>query len=114
MEKILMKCQILFSVRNKKNSINLSSTEFAQRVEKVKIRANWSNISFCLLGILIAHQPLPLSWQIQQMITKRYFSHKIGFDISCKLSPKKTICMQLQILFSWGNKKKIIIQNVVS
>ena len=28
-----------------------------------------------------------------------YFFHKIGFDISCKLSSKETICMKCQILF---------------
>ena len=32
-----MKCQILFSGISKKNSINLSSAEFAQRVVKVRI-----------------------------------------------------------------------------
>ena len=31
-----MKCQILFSGRNKKNIINLSSAELAQRVISVK------------------------------------------------------------------------------
>ena len=31
-----MKCQILFSGKNKKNIINLSSAENAQRVVKVK------------------------------------------------------------------------------
>ena len=30
-----MKCQILFSEKSKKNIINLSSAEFAQRVIKV-------------------------------------------------------------------------------
>ena len=33
-----MKCQILFSGKNKKNIINLSSAENAQRVVKVKGR----------------------------------------------------------------------------
>ena len=33
-----MKCQILFSGKNKKNIINLSSAENAQRVVKVKYR----------------------------------------------------------------------------
>ena len=32
-----MKCPILFSVKNKKKSINLSSAEFAQRGIKVKL-----------------------------------------------------------------------------
>ena len=36
------------------------------------------------------------------------FSQKTGFDISCKLSPKETICMKCQILFSGKNKKNII------
>ena len=37
-----------------------------------------------------------------------YFSQKTGFDTSCKLSSKETICMMCQILFSWKNKKNII------
>ena len=36
LETICMKCQILFSGKNKKNIINLSSAENAQRVVKVK------------------------------------------------------------------------------
>ena len=35
-----MKCQILFSGKNKKNNIILSSAENAQRVVKVKYREN--------------------------------------------------------------------------
>ena len=35
-ETICMKCQILFSGKNKKNIINLSSAENAQRVVTVK------------------------------------------------------------------------------
>ena len=33
---------------------------------------------------------------------------KIGFDISCKLSPQETICMKYQSLFSVENKKNMI------
>ena len=33
-----MTCQILFSGKNKKNIINLSSAENAQRVVKVKVK----------------------------------------------------------------------------
>ena len=36
METICMKCQMLFSGKNKKNIINLSSAELAQRAVKVK------------------------------------------------------------------------------
>ena len=38
-----------------------------------------------------------------------YFFQKTEFDISCKLSPKKTIFMKCQNLFSWKNDKNIII-----
>ena len=37
-----------------------------------------------------------------------FFLKKIGFDISCKLSPKETICMTCQSLFSGKDKKNII------
>ena len=37
-----------------------------------------------------------------------YFSQKTGYDISCKLSSKETICMKCQILFSGENKKNVI------
>ena len=36
-----------------------------------------------------------------------YFPQKTGFDISCKLSPNETICMECQILFSVKNNKVI-------
>ena len=36
LETICMKCQILFSGKNKKNIVNLSSAEIAQRAVKVK------------------------------------------------------------------------------
>ena len=32
-----------------------------------------------------------------------YFSHKAGFDISCKLSAMETFCMKCQNLFSGEN-----------
>ena len=35
-----------------------------------------------------------------------YFFEKKGFDISCKLSTEKTICMKCQSLFSGKNKKR--------
>ena len=37
-----------------------------------------------------------------------YFAQKKGFDISCKLSPKETVCMKYQKPFSGKNKKNII------
>ena len=37
-----------------------------------------------------------------------YFSQKTGYDISCRLSPKETICMKCHILFSEKNKKNIV------
>ena len=35
------------------------------------------------------------------------FPRKIGFDTLCKLSPKETICMKCQFLFSRKHKKNI-------
>ena len=43
-----MKCQILFSGKNKKNIINLSSAENAQRVVKVKKGFNIRNSELVL------------------------------------------------------------------
>ena len=37
-----------------------------------------------------------------------YFSKETGFDISCKLSPLETFCMNYQILFSGKSKKNLI------
>ena len=31
---------------------------------------------------------------------------KIGFDISCKLSPEETVCVKCQSIVSGQNKKK--------
>ena len=48
-----MKCQILFSGKNKKNIINLSSAENAQRVVKVKApRKPASENVVCLYRLL--------------------------------------------------------------
>ena len=37
-----------------------------------------------------------------------YLPQETGFDISCKLSPMETICMQCQILFPGKKNKKNI------
>ena len=42
-----------------------------------------------------------------------YCSQKTGFDISCKLSPMETVCMQCQILFSWKKKENINLSSAV-
>ena len=48
-----MKCQILFSGKNKKNNIILSSAENAQRVVKVKV-LNTNMSLLLLLWIIVA------------------------------------------------------------
>ena len=48
-----MKCQILFSGKNKKNIINLSSAENAQRVVKVKVMR--VPVCFCTKHIVATH-----------------------------------------------------------
>ena len=54
-----MKCQILFSEKNKKNIINLSSAENAQRVVKVKINKITLKFTDCTLipdtGLVVGH-----------------------------------------------------------
>ena len=35
-----------------------------------------------------------------------YFSQKLGFEGSCRLSPSETICMKCQCLFPVKNKKE--------
>ena len=39
---------------------------------------------------------------------KSYFSKKMRFDVSCKLSPKETVCMKCQTLFSRKNIGKLL------
>ena len=50
--------------------------------------------------------------KFQQAIFLNMFSslvsQKIGFDVSCKLSPKLTICIKCQSLFSGKNKEHIV------
>ena len=41
----ILKCQILFSGKNKKNIINLPSTEFAHKVVKV---ASFFHLAYCV------------------------------------------------------------------
>ena len=53
-----------------------------------KIRKKNNNVSKCLMLKFL------LRMQVQQMTNWWYFSQKIGFDISCKFSPKETICMK--------------------
>ena len=51
---------------------------------------------------------LIFSQKKKALIFSYFFPRKKGFDISCKLSPKETICLKCQSLFS-GKYNKIII-----
>ena len=66
---------------NKKNIINLSSAELAQRMVMVKagIGRQWVLIPSMLQVNISAGDILKFSL---------FFAHKIEFDISCKLCPK--------------------------
>ena len=44
----------------------------------------------------------------------KYFSQKIDFDISCKLSPMETICRKCQNLLSDKNKKNILKRRLLN
>ena len=46
--------------------------------------------------------------------SSKYFSQKIGYDVSYKLSPKETVCKKCQILFPWKNKKNINLSSTKS
>ena len=63
-----MKCKILFFGETQKN-INLSSSDLAQRVVKVKLYHSLNKFSIQQTDDIFL-----------------IFSQKIGFDISCKLS----------------------------
>ena len=79
-----MKCQILFSGKNKKNIINLPSAENAQRVVKVK-------------ALIITTTDNTLKRYF-------YFSEKIRHDISDESSAQHTIHMKSHALFSLEKK----------
>ena len=73
----------------------------------LKILLRVLSIKFCKL-IFTAHSLGRFSrWQTDYIL----FLQKIDLDISCKLSPLKTICMKCQNLFS--GKIKTIFQNVI-
>ena len=66
--------------------------------------------------VLFMYFNLSHGGKIQQMTAQyylSYFSQKIGFDISCKLSHLETICMKFQILLSKKNKIRKKFQTVV-
>ena len=60
-----MKCQILFSGKNKKNIINLSSAENAQRA--VKVNSSWTVICdkniYCFVSDNPVNKIFSLSWE---------------------------------------------------
>ena len=60
-------------------------------IQCVIFQQNFYNSTFTTLGANSAAAIL---------ITFSYFLQKIGFEISCKLSLKETICMKCQSLFS--------------
>ena len=91
-----MKCQIL-NLR-KKMIISLSSAEFTHSMASVNI---WANSADNKLVIFLLF-PQKTGFGILR---------KTGYDIICKLSLSKTICMKCQILFFFGKKKRF--QNVV-
>ena len=95
-ETVSVKWHSLFSMENKKYITNFSPAEFINEI---------------LLYYVIYYIYLPLN-MLSEKFSRRhfgivvFFSHKIGFDMSFRLSPKETICMKCQSLFSRKNKKK--------
>ena len=75
-----MKCQILFSGKNKKNIINLSSAENAQRVVKV-------NLHFCdTMAVWFLYTYFLRSLFDVGMALTRCSSSASAFNIDCTLT----------------------------
>ena len=75
---------------------------------KNKFRASdvSSNVTFPTLWCTTAENNLMMFF---------LFSQKMGFDMSCKLSPKETICMTCKSQFSGKNvKNTFVFQSVVN
>ena len=91
---IHMKCQAVFSLKNKYEKIKMSSAVVV--ISTFNHYILWANSADNKLGdtFLIS-----------------YFSQKKGFYILCKLPPLETICMKCQILFPGKIRK--IFQNVI-
>ena len=86
-------------------------------VENMQNTQNWiilhiHDFNICLKDIFsfgMTHLTISALWgdsADDKLMTFFYFSQKTGFDISCKLSPVETICMNGQNLFSGEKKKK--------
>ena len=97
--------RLILQVGNKGPNQPVSANEQAD----LSLAHLWHNGSFSILCITyLIHIPstriLITPYQsglFQQMTNLLYFSQNIGFDNSCKLSPKETICMKYQSLFFW-------------
>ena len=59
-----MKCQILFSGKNKKNNIILSSAENAQRVVKVKVLSAAFVTWTCMYSLISTRLSVLLLWNM--------------------------------------------------
>ena len=69
-----MKCQILFSVKNKKNITNLSSAELAQRMVKVKDKfcSYREQILSCKGSIFLKHRHFIIQERFNKLIYGTY------------------------------------------
>ena len=66
----------------------------------------WKSIRLSILAVLNFTTLWANSADDKQIFCS--FSQKTAFDILCKLSPMKTICMKCQNQFSGRNKKKYL------
>ena len=110
---ICLKGQSLFSEKNEKNTFNLSSAEFSQRVTKVKVNIKCRSFEnlYHFLGKFSRRQNRDIFLIFQ----------KSGFDSSCKLDWRQfawnvkscflekkieTVCLKCQSLFSGEKIRK--------
>ena len=122
---ICMKCQSLFSGKNKKNIINLLSAEFAQRVVKVKQRSLCNNCNkdyqtfhSTATACLKLYKKIQLvafnarwckisQWQINDIFL--ILPRKYGLTLCVKW---EAVCMKLQAQFCGKNNMETYFNSV--
>ena len=97
------------------NISQLSSANFTTYIPTIMwMKQNWERKT-SYINFILYRLAFWVKFSADNILKYFYFSKKkTGLDISCKLSPKETICMKCQNLFSEKKKKNIyIFQNVI-
>ena len=68
-----------------------------------------SPFSFSMALIIMGEIYFLMLGMLGNILKYFYFSQKTGFHFSCKLFPMETVCMNCQILFCKGGKRRLSI-----